>query len=108
MSEDTEQPGTGPTSALPAPPVDPSAPPPEGADRTVPAGEPYPPPSTTASAPPPPVGPDTAPTPVIPFFYPPSNPTTDARGTPGRFRSWLPLAIVAALIGGGIGAGVTA
>jgi putative serine protease PepD len=27
---------------------------------------------------------------------------------PGRFRSWLPVALVAALIGGGVGAGVTA
>jgi putative serine protease PepD len=46
---------------------------------------------------------------MIPFSYPiDAPPTRDAPGGPGRFRSWLPVAIVAALIGGGIGAGVTA
>jgi S1-C subfamily serine protease len=29
-------------------------------------------------------------------------------GRPGRFRSWLPVALVAALVGAGVGAGVTA
>ena len=30
------------------------------------------------------------------------------RGTPGKVRTWLPVVLVAALVGGGIGAGVTA
>ncbi len=84
-----------------------------------------PPPSPVSSYPPPPPPPswnapggyDTGtPTPVpgtpVPFAYPaPTEPPgTDggSRRTPGRFRSWLPVAVVAAVIGGGIGAGVTA
>jgi putative serine protease PepD len=53
---------------------------------------------------------------VVPFTYPPSGdaaypgpgPAAGGRRTPGRLKAWLPVAIVAALIGGGIGAGVTA
>jgi S1-C subfamily serine protease len=111
MSEDTEQPEAGP-AAGPAETSAPPAPSPEGTDRAAAAGEPspplYPPPGMPAASPPLPIGPDTAPTPaVIPFTYPPPPPT-GAGGAPGRFRSWFPVAIVAALIGGGIGAGVTA
>jgi S1-C subfamily serine protease len=42
----------------------------------------------------------------MPGGAPPSGPTEPR--APGRFRAWLPVAVVAALIGGGIGAGVTA
>ena len=73
-----------------------------------------------------PAGPDETtqpfgtPAPASPFAYPPPSdqtrpgapplpPPIDSRPRgPGRFRSWLPVAIVAAVIGGGIGAGVTA
>ncbi len=44
--------------------------------------------------------------PTMPGGSPPSAPANPK--TPGRFRSWLPVAIVAAVIGGAIGAGVTA
>jgi putative serine protease PepD len=83
----------------------------------------YPPPSwapppagATPSESTPPFG--TA-TPASPFTYPsppvdptmpggaPPAPSTEPQA-PGRFRAWLPVAIVAALIGGGIGAAVTA
>ena len=89
------------------------------AERPVsPAG--YPPPVWS-----PPVAPDAAtqpsgaPPPVSPFAYPPTAdptlpgvpppppPGAKKRG-PGGFRSWVPVAVVAAIIGGGIGAGVTA
>ena len=84
-------------------------------------------PSSGATAPPPPpagtwappagydTGPPTPVTPTaIPFAYPPSTAGAGAgsgsgqRRGPGRWRSWLPVAVVAALIGGAIGAGVTA
>jgi S1-C subfamily serine protease len=123
MSEDTEQPGPEPEPAAgtpvpPAPaggageatetpqtPVDGSAPPPPNA---------YPPPGSWA--PPQPSGYDTGPaTPVtpttVPFSYPPSTATSETgptRGRPGKVRTWLPVVAVAALIGGAIGAGVTA
>jgi putative serine protease PepD len=53
---------------------------------------------------------------VVPFSYPPAGdatypgpgPAGGGRRTPGRLKAWLPVAIVAALIGGAIGAGVTA
>ena len=46
---------------------------------------------------------------MVPFTYPPSTSgSAPRRSGPGRWRSWLPVAIVAALIGGAIGAGVTA
>ena len=56
--------------------------------------------------------------PPSPFSYPSPADSTMPGGTPppppgtpkapGRFRSWFPVAVVAALIGGAIGAGVTA
>ena len=82
------------------------------------AGSSYPPPPPGAWAPP--SGDDPGPaTPVtptaVPFSYPPSGDDrllrrvgTRAGAGAGKWRSWLPVAIVAALIGGGIGAGVTA
>jgi putative serine protease PepD len=42
----------------------------------------------------------------MPGLAPP--PTSAEPKAPGRFRSWLPVALVAALIGGGVGAGVMA
>ena len=55
---------------------------------------------------------------AIPFTYPPAGdqiypgaaPGANGKGrtTPGRVRAWLPVALVAAVIGGVIGAGVTA
>ena len=88
----------------------------------------YPPPPPGSWAPPTEAGPgsdspDTPVTPVtpvtpmaVPFSYPPSGdatspgpgPSGSGSGTPGKVRAWLPVAIVAALIGGAIGAGVTA
>jgi S1-C subfamily serine protease len=45
----------------------------------------------------------------VPFSYPAATPTPETRDkAPGRIRSWLPVALVAAVIGGAIGAGVTA
>jgi len=93
-----------------------------------PASPPFLPPIAPSSYPPPPAWSstgtgDTQPTPpiapaTVPFSYPPPpDPTlTDApeptRGTTGaasgRFRTWLPVALVAALIGGVVGAAVTA
>jgi len=46
--------------------------------------------------------------PTMPGIAPPPPPSPAATKSPGRFRSWLPVALVAALIGGGVGAGVTA
>jgi putative serine protease PepD len=45
--------------------------------------------------------------PTMPGMAPPPPPPAEAK-TPGRVRSWLPVALVAALIGAGVGAGVTA
>ncbi len=66
-------------------------------------------------------GPGPEPTPpaeptAVPFSYPPTSDPAGSGGSavrpgggaPGRWRAWLPVAIVAALIGGAIGAGVTA
>jgi S1-C subfamily serine protease len=83
------------------------------------AGSSYPPPPPNSWAPPVAAdsGPPTPVTPMaVPFSYPPSGDAASTgpgapgtgRGAPGRLRAWLPVAIVAALIGGGIGAGVTA
>ena len=107
---------------------------PESAPDAAPLGEPVtaPVPAATARlrrtrrlAWAPPAGPGTragatpvAPT-AVPFSYPPSlrpdrgggppePPGRTSGGTPGKVRAWLPVAIVAALIGGAIGAGVTA
>jgi S1-C subfamily serine protease len=83
------------------------------------AGSSYPPPPPGSWAPPTAddSGPATPVTPMaVPFSYPPAggatspgpDPSGSGRRTPGRLRAWLPVAIVAALIGGAIGAGVTA
>jgi S1-C subfamily serine protease len=81
-------------------------------------GSSYPPPPPGSWAPPSvDTGPATPVTPTaVPFSYPPSGDATypastppgAGRGTPGKFRAWLPVALVAALVGGAIGAGVTA
>ncbi len=76
----------------------------------------YPPPAPGSWAPPSGYdpGPPTPVTPTtVPFSYPPSTDqdppgSSPGRGRPGKLRAWLPVVIVAALIGGGIGAGVTA
>jgi S1-C subfamily serine protease len=124
------------TPAGPAAPDAPAGAP--APDDTLVGGEPvtpaYPPPQspTAASyAPPPPppswaapgaygAAPPPQPQQAAPFSYPPpADPTAPlgvaadpAAGSstrrPGRLRSWLPVAVVAALIGGAIGAGVTA
>ena len=88
------------TASYPPPPAPPSYPPPAWTPPAGPGPEPGPPAAPTA----------------VPFSYPPtpdpagSGGSADRAGggTPGRWRSWLPVAIVAALIGGAIGAGVTA
>ena len=110
-----------------------AAPPPEPATTTLPAGAldapaaaspTYPPPSAPSSYPPPPgawtppAGYESGPPTPVPFSYPPSadaiypggapSPASSGRRSPGKLRSWLPVALVAALIGGAIGAGVTA
>ncbi len=100
------------TAAPESPPTSPGAPPASPPPSWAP-----PPPGATPSGSTPPFG--TAAAPTSPFTYPspPVDPTvpggaptgapTEPRA-PGRFRAWLPVAVVAALIGGGIGAGVTA
>ena len=110
-----------------------TAPPPEHGDGAVGDTQPgppaFPPPPASSSYPPPPpgtwappaadadTGPTTAVRPVaVPFSYPPSGDATypgstppgSSRGRPGKMRTWLPIVIVAALVGGAIGAGVTA
>jgi S1-C subfamily serine protease len=108
----------------------------EGAiDDTQPSPPTFPPPGASSSYPPPPpgswapppadadTGPTTAVTAVtpvaraaVPFSYPPSGDATypgstppgSGRSRPGKVRAWLPVVIVAALVGGAIGAGVTA
>ncbi len=99
---------------LPDPPAVPSA--------SAPGAPPnYPPPAWSPPAPDAPTGstpPAGTAAPPSPFSYPaPADPTMPGSAplppqgttkTPGRFRSWLPVAIVAAIIGGAIGAGVTA
>ena len=129
-----EGPGTGPGSGaapggeIPAPTLgngDTATPPsgtPGGGGATPGADAP------TSSPPPPPAwgapagydpGPVTPLAPAaVPFTYPPpgdatySGPASSVngakRGTPGKLRTWLPVALVAAVIGGAIGAGVTA
>ncbi len=96
-----------------AQPTPPAFPPPAASSS-------YPPPTPGSWAPPPAAadtGPTTAVTPVaVPFSYPPSGDATypgstppgSGRGRPGKVRTWLPVVLVAALVGGGIGAGVTA
>jgi S1-C subfamily serine protease len=109
--------GAGPTGGReqvdPDAPVAPPAFPPPGAGSSYPPPPPgsWGPPTATDPGPPTPVTPM-----AVPFSYPPSGdatypgpgPAASRRSTPGKLKSWLPVAIVAALIGGGIGAGVTA
>ncbi|MGD0746703.1 MAG: trypsin-like peptidase domain-containing protein [Acidimicrobiales bacterium] len=124
---------TPPPEATPPPETPPALPDPVSGDpapagEPIPAGEPataphlpavapssYPPPPAWSS----PAGGDTPTAPpaapaVVPFSYPPP-PDPGRRGAPGttgggsgRFRTWLPVALVAALIGGVVGAAVTA
>jgi S1-C subfamily serine protease len=98
------------------------SPPPTAPTEPVDAPAPEPPPTQPSPYPPPPgawtppagygSGPVT-PT-AVPFSYPPPADATYPGGappsgrSPGRVRSWLPVALVAALVGGAIGAGVTA
>ena len=111
MSEDTEQPGPAVPAAR-SPPRVPRTTTETRRRRDAPA----PRPSWS-----PPVGhgdtePSTPVTPApLPFSYPPPSDPTVPGGrpgpglrTPGRIRAWLPVALVAALVGGAIGAGVTA
>ncbi len=128
MSEDTEQPGQPSAAGVPeadaAPPVEAAATAEEGVTPAQPGdgATPYPPPAAPtepfgAPAPVPPPGgwtPPINPT-AIPFSYPPPADATYPGGTPppgrrspGGMRSWLPVALVAAVVGGAIGAGVTA
>ena len=123
MSEETEQGAPLPEEG---PPAEPPLTPPVSVEL---AGEPQAPEVATWSSPP--VTPP-APTPALPVAVPapPSWPAPEVplsaaphdevpgprpegtpsaeHGTPGRARAWLPVAIVAALVGGAIGAGVTA
>ncbi len=89
--------GPAPTASYPPP-----AWPPAGAPE--PPTEPAPPadasPTSPFTYPAPPVDP------TLPGVAPPFPPA--APKAPGRWRSWLPVALVAALIGGGVGAGVVA
>jgi S1-C subfamily serine protease len=115
-------PADGQVSDTPAPPVGPSATDtaPNEVGTTPAAGYPPPtwPPAATTD---PPTGstPPSDASPASPFTYPaqpvdptmpgmaPSSPPAASK-TPGRWRSWLPVALVAALIGAGVGAGVVA
>ncbi len=120
-----EQVTTDPAAPTPADVASPTEEQPVTAEQSPSAEQPvspagYPPPVWS-----PPVAPDAAtqpsgaPTPASPFAYPPTAdptlpgvpppppPGAKKRG-PGGFRSWVPVAVVAAIIGGGIGAGVTA
>jgi S1-C subfamily serine protease len=103
-------------AAPPPPPGPPTTQPAEATDVPATASPTYPPPSPPAadeSGPPTPVTPT-----AVPFSYPPSADatypggppplSTPGRRSPGRLRSWFPVALVAALVGGAIGAGVTA
>jgi S1-C subfamily serine protease len=109
--------GTVPPAFTPSAPTAPTAFPPDAFPPAA-AGSSYPPPPPGSWAPPSATdpGPPTLDTPAVPFSYPPSGdatypgpgPSGGRRSTPGRLKAWLPVAIVAALIGGGIGAGVTA
>ena len=107
--------------AFPTPSADPSYPPSPPESWAAPAAaESWAAPAAAGSWAPPAAadpGPATPVTPmVVPFSYPPSGDaaspgpggSSSGRSTPGRLRAWLPVAIVAALIGGAIGAGVTA
>ncbi len=125
MDEDVEQRGTRPETV---PPVDVAGP-----DAATPVAEPERTPNASgpqaAFSEPAATPVDPPPAPPIPFAYPPTpdpavpagpsgptgpgGPGGPGQGTPngrrpGRFRSWFPVVLVAALVGGAIGAGVTA
>jgi S1-C subfamily serine protease len=119
-------PGNPDTPAPPPAGMGDVATPPHGSDVTppyAPPSSPWAPPAPEAGAAAPGASAPGQPA-SIPFSYPPPDPTFPGGpsgpggppgpapggggGTPGRFRAWLPVAVVAALIGGGIGAGVTA
>ena len=124
MSEDTEQPGPEPAAGPPEAPARVPCHPRRhrgraGVGTGVVPTDPPPPPLVVAP------GGDRDPEPSapvtpapIPFSYPPPSDPTVPGGqpgpprpgprTPGRIRAWLPVALVAALVGGAIGAGVTA
>jgi len=101
---------------------DPTAP--YGAPPPAPGPAPAPAPGSSYPPPPPPPGwsgpggydtgrPTPVPPTMLPFTYPASSRGRGADGDGGRrgpvgFRSWLPIALVAALVGAGVGAGVTA
>jgi serine protease Do len=117
-------PQEGPEGAAPPPPPEAPTTQPVGASDAPDAAAPaYPPPSAPSDVLTPPAGSESGlPNPVtptaVPFSYPPPadvtypggapSPSSATRRSPGRLRSWLPVALVAALVGGAIGAGVTA
>ncbi len=90
--------------------------PPYGASPPQPPASPFPPPPPQNWTPPDNsyTGPPTpVPATAVPFAYPASGGAGSrgggrSDGPPGRVRTWLPVVVVAALVGGGIGAGVTA
>ncbi|HEY1651921.1 MAG TPA: trypsin-like peptidase domain-containing protein [Acidimicrobiales bacterium] len=125
-ADEPQTPAPAATDAAPTEPGAPVAPPvtptpPTGAPVSPGAPPNYPPPAWSPPVPEAPTG-STPPfgtaAPPSPFAYPtPTDPKMPGGASPpppagekgpGRFRSWLPVAIVAAIIGGGIGAGVTA
>jgi S1-C subfamily serine protease len=131
-SSDVPAASQGPPSSPPVDAGETSMPPGQNepvVDDAPPGASSFPQPVASSSYPPPPpgswaspsadadTGPITATPPAaVPFSYPPSGDATypgatppgSGRGRPGKLRTWLPVVIVAALVGGGIGAGVTA
>jgi S1-C subfamily serine protease len=132
MSEDTEQPGAerAPDSTTAGPSAAQENPTPEPPASSPTPLSAWPPPQTPAQQ----VSPEpssvahaydrtepTAPT-AVPFAYPPPvdptapgiggalppPPATETKSRGGGARTWIPVALVAALIGGLVGAGVTA
>jgi S1-C subfamily serine protease len=103
------------TPVWPLPPVgeNPAAAPPPGAtaptDPTAPTAPTSPIDPTDPGIPSPITpGPTTATTPIPPFVPPLAQGMQPKASGPGNRRSWIGIAVVAALIGGGVGAGVTA
>ncbi len=115
-AEDTQPIASDPAPGAFPPPAAPAAYPPPGAPSAYPPPPPNPP--WAAPAPYETAAPTTAP--ASPFSYPPLTDPTAPIGTaaasdagtserpPGRFRTWFPVVLVAALVGAAIGAGVTA
>ena len=113
-----ESPAWAPPAA-PAPPSPPPAAPSGGAPSSPPPPPQWGQPGGEDPGPVTPVSPVAPVAPAaVPFTYPPAGDQTypgaaprangTGRTTPGRLRAWLPVALVAAVIGGVIGAGVTA